>query len=99
NLADHPAVDLNSGWQGEGSAGPITHSIATYRSGLVPDPSPDMMFWLVDPSVDGPAFSLDPIILGRISRASGGMSSGDPADPPGIGLPGVQDPAGVDGLL
>ena len=32
NLADHPGVDFETGWRGEGTAGPILHSIATFRS-------------------------------------------------------------------
>ena len=32
NLADHPAVELDSGWRGPATSGPILHSIATFRS-------------------------------------------------------------------
>ena len=61
NLADHPAVDLDSGWRGEGSAGPILHSIATFRSSIAgSDGAPDLMFWLTDPDAADPGFYLDP---------------------------------------
>ena len=32
NLADHPGVGLDSGYRGEGTAGPVLHTIATWRS-------------------------------------------------------------------
>lgn len=45
NLADHPAVDLDSGWHDAGSAGPIAHSIATFRSSTAGlGEAPDLMF-------------------------------------------------------
>ena len=99
NLADHPAVDLDAGWQGEGRVGPVTHSIGTYRSGLVPGAGPDMLFWLIDPTVDDPAFYLDPILLRPRSRGSVRLRSADPADPPRIELPGVSDPLDVERLI
>ena len=36
NLADHPGVNLDSGWRGAGTAGAILHSIATWRSAARP---------------------------------------------------------------
>ena len=92
NLADHPGVDLNSGWLGDGTDGPLLHSIATYRSGLVAGPGPDMMFWVSDPDADDPALYVDPILLRPRSRGSVRLRSADPADPPGITLPRPTDP-------
>ncbi len=99
NLADHPGVDLNSGWLGEGSDGPLLHSIATYRSGLVAGPEPDMMFWVSDPDADDPALFFDPIILRPRSRGSVRLRSTDPADAPRITLPGLADPLDVERLI
>jgi choline dehydrogenase len=46
NLADHPGVDLDSGWRGMGIDGPILHSIATFHSSAAPSGSgPDLLFW------------------------------------------------------
>ena len=57
NLADHPAVDLDSGWRGPATTGPILHSIATFRSSHAPTGgSPDLMFWASDPDGDEPGF-------------------------------------------
>ena len=51
NLADHPGVDFDSGWEGAAADGPILHSIATYHSSMTPtEGAPDLMFWLSDPA-------------------------------------------------
>ena len=51
NLADHPGVDFDTGWRGEGKSGPLLHSIATFRSTRSePDDPPDLMFWLRTPT-------------------------------------------------
>jgi choline dehydrogenase len=99
NLADHPGVDLNSGWQGEGTDGPLLHTIVTFRSGLVSGAEPDMMFWVSDPEVDDPALYFDPIILRPRSRGSVRLRSADPVDPPRIALPGLRDPLDVERLM
>jgi choline dehydrogenase len=89
NLADHPGVDLDSGWRGEAVAGePVLHSIATFRSSTQPsDGPPDLMFWVTDPSGADPAFYLDPILLKPESRGRVRLRSADPASPPMIELP------------
>ena len=99
NLADHPGVDLDSGWSGDGTAGPVTHSIATFRSNLAPGPGPDMMFWIIDPSGDEPTLYLDPILLQPQSRGSVRLRTPDPADPPRIELPGLREDADVDRMV
>lgn len=99
NLADHPGVDLDSGWRGIAKTGPILHSIATFRSSMAtPDGAPDLMFWVTDPEGDDPVFSLDPILLKPRSRGSVRLRSADPTDPPRITLPGIREPADVDRL-
>ncbi len=92
NLADHPGVDLDAGWQGTATAGPILHSIATFRSDRAPsDGAPDLMFWVSDPAGDDPGFYLDPILLKPRSRGTVVLRSADPEAPPRITLPGIRD--------
>jgi choline dehydrogenase len=99
NLADHPGVDLDSGWRGTAKAGPILHSIATFRSSMAPPlGAPDLMFWATDPEGDDPVFSLDPILLKPRSRGTVRLRSANPADSPRITLPGLREPADIDRL-
>ena len=100
NLADHPGVDLDSGWRGRGHDGPILHSIATFRSSTAPSGSgPDMMFWVSDPVGDEPRFYFDPVLLRPRSRGSVRLRSADPTEPPRIRLPGVGESADMDRLV
>jgi choline dehydrogenase len=93
NLADHPGVDLDLGWRGDGGDGPLLHSIATFRSSLTgSDESPDLMFWLSDPDAADPGFYLDPILLKPASRGTVRLRSTEPEDRPRISLPGIQEP-------
>lgn len=89
NLADHPGIDLDSGWRGAPRpTAPILHSIATFRSAAQPThAAPDMMFWLTDPNGSDPAFYLDPILLKPESRGLVRLRSADPAEKPRITLP------------
>jgi choline dehydrogenase len=99
NLADHPAVDLDSGWRGTGGSGPTLHSIATFRSSMAPaDGAPDLMFWVTDPEGDEPGFYFDPILLKPASRGTVRLRSSDPMAPPRITLPALEVPADVDRL-
>jgi choline dehydrogenase len=99
NLADHPGVDLDSGWRGAATTGPILHSIATFRSSKAASSgAPDMMFWASDPQGDGPAFYFDPILLKPESRGSVRLRSADPTAAPRITLPGVRQPADMERL-
>lgn len=99
NLSDHPAVDLDSGWRGAATAGPVLHSIATFRSSKAASGGPpDMMFWAQDPQGDEPAFYLDPILLKPESRGSIRLRSADPTTTPRITLPGVREAADVERL-
>jgi len=100
NLADHPGVDLDSGWRGVGTDGPILHSIATFRSSAAPSGGgPDLMFWVADPAGDEPRFYFDPILLRPRSRGSVRLRSTDPTVAPRIALPGVRESADVDRLV
>lgn len=88
NLADHPGIDLDSGWRGEAKTGPILHSIATFRSSRAPaGAAPDLMFWVSDPVGDEPRFYFDPVLLKPASRGSVRLRSADPAGTPRIALP------------
>lgn len=100
NLADHPGVDLEAGWRGEGRAEPILHSIATFHSsGTVPADSPDLMIWISDPGGEDRAFYLDPVLLHPESRGSVRLRSTDPTERPRIELPGLREPSDVDRLV
>lgn len=99
NLADHPAVDLDSGWRGSGTSGPILQTIATYASSGAPTRgAPDMMFWFGDPEDDDPGFYLDPILLKPQSRGTVRLRSADPTAAPRITLPGVRTESDIDRL-
>jgi len=100
NLADHPGVDLDSGWRGSGSDGPILHSIATLRSSAAPiDSGPDLMFWASDPTGDEPRFYFDPILLRPRARGSVRLRSADPTELPRITLPDVRQPDDMERLV
>ncbi len=99
NLADHPAVELDSGWRGAATGGPILHSIATSRSSGAVGSSPDLMFWLTDPNGDEPGFWLDPVLLKPESRGAVRLRSADPGDAPRITLPGIREPRDVGRLV
>ena len=99
NLSDHPGVDLDSGWRGGAKAGPILHTIATFRSSKATSgAAPDLMFWVSDPAGDEPGFWFDPILLKPASRGSVRLRSADPAAAPRITLPGLTAPRDVERL-
>ncbi len=99
NLADHIGVDLDSGWRGRGTDGPILHSLATWRSSTAPAGGPDMLFWLQDPADEEGDFYLDPILMRPRARGSVRLRSADPGDPPRITLPNPADePADMERL-
>ncbi|HEX4898868.1 MAG TPA: FAD-dependent oxidoreductase [Candidatus Limnocylindrales bacterium] len=101
NLADHPGVDLDSGWRsGPLPEAPVLHSMATFRSaGRAPSASPDLMFWLSDPAGPEPAFYFDPILLKPESRGSVSLRSADPGAAPRIVLPGLTEPRDLERLM
>ena len=100
NLADHPGVDLDSGWRGAPTTGPLLHSIATMRtSAAEPDGAPDLMFWVSDPDGDDPRLFFDPILLKADSRGSVRLRSADPEDPPRITLPDIRQGRDLERLV
>jgi choline dehydrogenase len=99
NLADHTAVDLDSGWRGEGRAAPVLHTIATFRSSTQPSGAPpDLMFWVTDPAESEAGFYFDPVLQKPESRGSVRLRSTDPTDAPRIMLPGLRAHRDVDRL-
>jgi len=100
NLADHPGVDLDSGWRGAAAPDSVLHTIATFRSSIAArDDSPDLMFWGADPDGPAPAFYFDPILLRPMSRGSVRLRSPDPSAPPRITLPGIAEDADIARLV
>jgi choline dehydrogenase len=99
NLADHPAVDFDTGWRGAGTTGPLLHSIATFRGDRGPgDGPPDLMFWITDPDAADPGFYLDPVLLKPVGRGTVRLRSPRATDPPRITLPPVSALADLDRL-
>lgn len=91
NLADHPAVAVDSGWQRNAVDGPVLHTIGTFRSTLAaPSDAPDLMVWVADPVGDDPTFELESVLMKPHSRGSVRLRSCDPTATPQITLPGVQ---------
>jgi choline dehydrogenase len=100
NLADHPAVELDTGWRGTATTGPALHTIATLRSSAAtPASAPDLMFWISDPAGEEPGFWIDSVLLKPVSRGSVRLRSADPAEPPRITLPSVREVADVERLV
>jgi choline dehydrogenase len=90
NLADHPAVEAETGWSGSAPGAGQLHSIASWRSAVAgPDDSPDMLFWVADPAGE-PAFTIECLLMRPHGRGRVTLRSADPADPPRITLPGLE---------
>lgn len=91
NLADHPAVDIDCGYQGRGRSAPLLHTIATFHSSSTSsDEAPDLMLWMPDPdgSAEGLAsFEIGVVLMKPRSRGSVLLRTADPADPPLVKLP------------
>jgi choline dehydrogenase len=99
NLADHPAVEVATGWAGESRGAPILQSIAPWRSRLAePAGPPDLLFWLSDPQGDPAEFSIECVLMRPSSRGRVRLRSADPAEPPRISLPRLSEPVDLDRL-
>jgi choline dehydrogenase len=99
NLADHPGVDLDTGYRGPARDVPILHTIATFHSAQSSsDGPPDLMLWLSDPIGTPPEFPFEVVLLKPNSRGSVRLRSADPLDPPRIQLPAVGEPSDLDRL-
>jgi choline dehydrogenase len=99
NLADHPGVEIEPGWTGAANAGPMLHSIATWRAATSDlSASPDLLFWIADPSGDPAAFSIECVLMRPASRGRVRLRSAEPGDPPVITLPSLTEQSDVDRL-
>jgi len=101
NLADHPDVDLDSGYRGAARAAPLLHTIATFHSSETStDAPPDLMLWVSDPEPQSGSMqaSVDVVLLKPRSRGRVRLRSSDPSDPPRIDLPHLEDPFDVQRL-
>ena len=96
NLVDHPAVGIDCGYRGPVREVPVLHWMATFHSaGRPPDEAPDLMFWMSDPSrapSGRTAFEIEVVLLRPRSRGRVRLRSADPAAPPRIELPNLDDP-------
>jgi choline dehydrogenase len=74
-------------------------TIATFRSaGRFTRETPDLMFWLHDPTEDDPTFGIEVVLLRPRSRGTVRLRSVDPAAAPVIELPSLSDPTDVERL-
>jgi choline dehydrogenase len=102
NLADHPATDLDLGYEGPGRASPLLHSVATFHSrSRGAGEAPDLMLWLADPEpLDrAPQLTIGVVLLKPHARGSVRLRSADPTAVPRIRLPDVTtDPVDLERL-
>jgi choline dehydrogenase len=99
NLADHPAVEAETGWTGDAPATAGLHSIASWRSeSAQPTDSPDMLFWTADPQGDSAAFTIECVLMRPRSRGSVSLRSADPREAPRIRLPDLSETADIERL-
>ena len=88
NLADHPQVWLDPGYEGAGVDRPPLHTLATFRSSRCgPNESPDLAFWIADPEGDPVEAAVEVLLMTPSSRGSVRLASADPSAPPAIRLP------------
>jgi choline dehydrogenase len=102
NLADHPGVDIDCGYRGNGRSAPVLHTIATFRSARTrSEEAPDLMLWMPDPDSSanaGASFEIGVVLMKPRSRGTVRLRSGDPADPPMVHLPSLSDPCDLERL-
>jgi choline dehydrogenase len=99
NLADHPGLLLDFGYSGPAHNAPMLSTIATFRSaGRSTQETPDLMFWLHDPTEDDPTFGIEVVLMRPRSRGTVRLRSVDPAAAPVIELPSLSDPTDVERL-
>jgi choline dehydrogenase len=100
NLADHPAVDVEFEYEGSSRSAPILHLIATFHSSLRSgSESPDLLLWISDPEGEPASFEIGVVLLKPRSRGSVRLRSADPAAPPAIELPELEESSDVERLV
>jgi choline dehydrogenase len=88
NLADHPQVWLDPGYEGGGVDRPPLHTLATFRSSRCGSgESPDLAFWIADPEGDPVEAAIEVLLMTPSSRGAVRLASADPSTPPSIRLP------------
>jgi len=101
NLADHPAILMDTGYHGPARTPPQLHSVATYHSTTASTAGPpDLMLWINDPDPpeDAPQYPIDILLLKPRSRGSVRLRSADRADPPRIDLPNLREASDLERL-
>jgi choline dehydrogenase len=99
NLADHPGVDVDTGYRADGPATPRFHLLATWHSQhAAPGEAPDLAIWAFPPMGEPVQAPLAALLLRPDSRGSVRLRSADPALPPAIRLPGVHEPRDIERL-
>jgi choline dehydrogenase len=102
NLADHPAVKIDCGYEGNGRSAPVLHTIATFHSASArSEQAPDLMLWMPDPDGSGNAgasFEIGVVLMKPHSRGTVRLRSPDPAEPPVVHLPSLSDPRDLERL-
>jgi choline dehydrogenase len=102
NLADHPATELDCGYQGAAREAPLLHTVATFHSsGMSTLAPPDLMLWLSDPipPVQPDQFDIGVVLLKPESRGTVRLRSADPTEAPRIDLPNFREPNDLDRLV
>jgi choline dehydrogenase len=100
NLADHPSVYVDFGYQGVGRAAPALNTVVTFHSsGRASTETPDLMFWLAEPTEEDSEFGAEIVLLRPRSRGSVRLRTEDPLDAPVIELPNLDDPGDVERLV
>ena len=102
NLTDHPATELDCGYQGSAREAPLLHTVATFHSSGMPTSAPpDLMFWLSDPIPPGQPdqFGIGVVLLKPKSTGTVRLRSADPTDAPRIDLPDFKEPEDLERLV
>lgn len=99
NLADHPGVDVDTGYRADGPATPRMHLLATGHSRYAaPTDAPDIAIWAFPPMGDPVEAPVAAILLRPKARGSVRLRSPDPLQPPSIVLPAVRESHDVERL-
>jgi choline dehydrogenase len=88
NLADHPQIWLDPGYQGAPTDRPPLHVLASFRSSRCgAHESPDLAFWIADPAGDPAEGAIEVLLMRPASRGTVRLASPNPAAAPLIRLP------------
>jgi choline dehydrogenase len=102
NLADHSGTDVGLEYEGPARAEPFLNSAVVLRSSVAdPGGRPDLLLWMSDPRApeNAPQLEISVILMTPASRGSVSLRSVDPAEPPRIRLPGLQEATDVERMI